>query len=106
MLGWHCLHHAGTDGEPLALDQTGIHARTHHSLQYLAGDVAVAEATVPIDRERRMIRHLVVDIEGGQYRYGKGRELLANLNQYPCHDRIDPAQQMVGDAPFEVEQVK
>jgi hypothetical protein len=37
----------------------------------------------------------------------EGRELLANLNQYPCHDRIDPAQQMVRwDAPFEVEQVK
>ena len=35
------------------------------------------------------------------------RKLLANLNQYPCHDRIDPAQQMVRwDAPFEVEQVK
>ena len=37
----------------------------------------------------------------------EGRKLLANLNQYPCHDRIDPAQQMVRwDAPFEVEKVK
>jgi hypothetical protein len=37
----------------------------------------------------------------------EGRKLLANLNQYPCHDRIDPAQQMIRwDAPFEVEQVK
>ncbi|MGA2313574.1 MAG: hypothetical protein ABSF87_14575 [Xanthobacteraceae bacterium] len=29
------------------------------------------------------------------------------LNLYPCHDRIDPAQQMARwDAPFEIEQVK
>jgi hypothetical protein len=24
----------------------------------------------------------------------EGRELLAKLNQYPCHHRVDPAQQM------------
>jgi hypothetical protein len=141
------LHHAGIDGEPLALDQAGIHARTHHSLEYLAEDVAVTEPTVPIDRECRMIRHLVVEIEAAKppvrkvrfelfaqppleadaiaiaddqhsdHKLGinrrpanvaiEGRKLVANLNQYPCHDRIDPAQQMVRwDAPFEVEKVK
>src|ERR1700722_12680962 len=54
---------AGIDREPLALDQAGIHAGAHHSLKYLAQDVAVAEATMAIDRERRVIRHLVVEIE-------------------------------------------
>ena len=57
------LQHAGIDREPLALDQAGIHAGAHHSLKYLAQDVAVAEATMAIDRERRVIRHLVVEIE-------------------------------------------
>jgi hypothetical protein len=37
----------------------------------------------------------------------EGCELLAKLKQYPCHNRIDPAQQMARwDAPLEVEQVK
>jgi len=36
-----------------------------------------------------------------------GRKLLAKLNQYPCHRRIDPTQQMTRwDAPFQVEHVK
>jgi hypothetical protein len=43
------LHHAGIHGEGLALDQAGVHARMHHSLEYLAEDVAVMDATVPID---------------------------------------------------------
>jgi hypothetical protein len=138
------LHHTGVDRKSLALDQAGIHARTHHSLEYLAEDVAVTEATMAIDRERRVIRHLVVEIEAAKPAIGKvkfkffaqppleadavaiaddqhpdhklginrspanvaieGRELLAKLNQYPCHHRIDPAQQMARwDAPFEVE---
>jgi hypothetical protein len=35
------------------------------------------------------------------------RQLVAKLNQYPCHHRIDSPQQIANrDAPFEVEQVK
>jgi hypothetical protein len=35
----------------------------------------------------------------------EGRQPLAKLNQYPCHDWIDPAQQVAHwDAPFDVEQ--
>ena len=40
-----------------------IHARTHHSFEDLAQDIAVAKAAVTIDRKCRMIRNLVVEIE-------------------------------------------
>ena len=100
-----------------------------------------------IDRERRVIGHLVVEIEATKPPVRKvkfdlltqsplgpdavaitddqhpdhklrinrrpanvaveRRQLVAKLNQYPCHHRIDPAQQVASrDAPFEVEQVK
>jgi hypothetical protein len=36
--------------------------------------------------------------------HGNVTRRLAKLNQYPCHHRVDPAQQMARwDAPFEVE---
>ena len=141
------LHHAGIDGKPLALDQASIHARPHHSLEDLAQDVAVTEATMAIDRERRVIWNLVVEIEAAKPWVRKVKfelfaqpplkadaiaitdnqhpdhqlridrrpanlaierhKLLTKLRQYPCHHRIDPAQQMARwNAPFEVEQVK
>jgi hypothetical protein len=35
------------------------------------------------------------------------RQFVAKRNQYPCHHRIDPAQQIASrDAPFEVEHIK
>jgi hypothetical protein len=43
-----------------------IHARPHHSLECLAQDVAVTKATMAVDRERRVIRHLVVEIEAAK----------------------------------------
>ena len=57
------FHDAGIDREGFTLDQTGVHARPHHRLEYLAEQVAVAEPAVTIDRERRVIGHLVVEVE-------------------------------------------
>jgi hypothetical protein len=141
------LHDAGIDGEAFAFDQASIHAGLHHRLEHMAQDVAVAEAAMTIDRERRMVGHLVAEIEPAKpsvrqmqldflaqpplkadavaiaddqhpdHKLGinrrptnvaiEGRQPIAKFNQYPCHDRIDPAQQMARrDAPLEVEQVK
>ena len=140
------FHDAGIDREGFTLDQTGVHARPHHRLEYLAEQVAIAEPAVTIDRERRVIGHIVVEVEPAEPSVGqmqldflaqlplkmdavavaddqhpdhqlgvdrgpanlaiKGRQLLAKLNQYPGHDRIDPAQKMARwNAPFQVEQV-
>src|SRR6185369_14704419 len=57
------LDHAGINGEAFTLDQASIHAGPHHSLEQLPEDVAAAEPTVAIDRERRVVRHPVVKIE-------------------------------------------
>ena len=65
------LHHAGIDREAFALDQTRIHAGPHHRLEYMAEHVAVAEAAVTIDRKRRMVGHLVVEIEPAEPSIGQ-----------------------------------
>jgi hypothetical protein len=57
------FHDARIDREPLALDEPRTHARPDHRLEELSKDGAVAEAAVAIDRERRVVRYLVVEIE-------------------------------------------
>ena len=57
------FHDAGIDREGFTLDQTGVHARPHHRLEYLAEQVAIAEPAVTIDRESRVIGNIVVEIE-------------------------------------------
>ena len=57
------LHDAGIDCKAFALDQTRIHTGSHHRLEHMTQDVAVAEAAMTIDGERRVIGHLVVEIE-------------------------------------------
>jgi hypothetical protein len=54
------FHDACVDRKGFTFDQTGIHARPHHRLEYLAEQIAVAEPTVAIDREGRVIGNLVV----------------------------------------------
>ena len=72
------LHHAGIDGKALALDQPCIHAGKHHRLEYLPEYVAVAEAAVTIDRKRRMVGHLIVEIEPAEPAIGQMQiDLLA-----------------------------
>ena len=65
------LDHAGIDREALTLDQARVHARTHHSFEDLAQDVAVTEAAVTIDRKRRVVRNLVVKVEPTEPRYAR-----------------------------------
>src|SRR5262245_5563506 len=51
------------DRKALTLDEACIHARAHHGFEHLAQDVAIAKAAVTINREGRMIRHLVIEFE-------------------------------------------
>jgi hypothetical protein len=44
-------------------DEAGIHAGSNHRLKNMAQDVAVAEAAMAINRERRVIGNLVVEIK-------------------------------------------
>ena len=37
------------DRKALALDETGVHARSNHRLEHLAQDVAIAKAPMPIN---------------------------------------------------------
>jgi hypothetical protein len=62
---------ARIDSKALALDETCVHARPDHRLEYLPKEVALPEAAVAIDRERRMIRNLVIKIEATEPAIGK-----------------------------------
>src|SRR5258705_11197442 len=42
------FYDAGIDGERFTLDQTRVHARSHHCLEYLAKQIAVAKPAVAI----------------------------------------------------------
>src|SRR5262245_39578156 len=65
------FHHAGVNCKALALHQTRIHACPHNRLEHMAEGIAFPKAAVPIDRERRVIRHLVVEIEAAEPAIGK-----------------------------------
>jgi hypothetical protein len=60
------FHDARIDREPFALDEPSIHARLNHRFEQLPKDVAIAEAAVTIDRERRMIGHLIIETEAAE----------------------------------------
>jgi hypothetical protein len=57
------LHHAGINGEAVAFNQTSVHAGPYHRFKDLAQEATVPETAVAIDRECRVIRHLVVKVE-------------------------------------------
>jgi len=65
------LHHTGVDSEAFTPDQPCIHASKYHRLKCMAQNVAVAEAAVTIDRERRMIGDRVVEIEPAEPSVGQ-----------------------------------
>src|SRR5215204_5504154 len=51
------VDHAGVDREALATDQTFCHAAPNRRLEHLKQEIAVAEATVTVLREGRVIGH-------------------------------------------------
>src|SRR5271169_1494341 len=91
------FHDTGIDRKSFTLDQTGVHARSHHRLEYLAEQVAIAEPAVTIDRKRRVIGRLVVEVEPAEPSVGQMQlDFLAQLplkadavavadNQHPDH---------------------
>src|SRR4029434_25034 len=54
------LNDAGIDGEAFALNKTCVHASSHHRLEHMAQNIAVAKPAMEIDREGRMIGDLVI----------------------------------------------
>jgi hypothetical protein len=48
------LNDVGIDGEAFALNKTCVHARSHHRLEHMAQNIAVAKPPTAIDRERRI----------------------------------------------------
>ncbi len=65
------LDHAGIDREPLAADQTDVHATPHDALEHMAQHIAVAKPTVTVVRERRVIRHPVLEPETAEPAIGQ-----------------------------------
>ena len=93
------VRHVGVEAEPAepAIGQVEVNLLAQPPLE--ADAVAVADNQHPDHKLGINRRPANVAIER--------REPIAKLNQDPCHDRIDPAQEMVRwNAPFEVEQVK
>jgi hypothetical protein len=66
-----CFHHAGIDCKAFAFDEADVHACPHNGLEHMPKGIALAKAAVPIDRERRMVGHLVVEIETTEPAIGK-----------------------------------
>ena len=94
--------HACIDRKALASDKACVHAGTDHRLEHLAQDVAIAKPAVPINRERRMIGNLVIELEAAEPTITEMKfDLLAQLpfkadaiavadNEHPDHQlRID-----------------
>ena len=65
------FYDARIDREALSLDEAFVHARPHNRLEHLAQDVTVAKAAVTIDRERRVIRNLGLEVEATKPAIGK-----------------------------------
>jgi hypothetical protein len=57
------FEHAGVDREVLTLDQAHGHRRPDNALEDVAQHVALAEAAQPVEREGRVMRDLVLEIE-------------------------------------------
>jgi hypothetical protein len=57
--GWH---RAGIDGEAFATAQSG-QAALQHLLEHESQRVVIAESAVPVPRERRMVRHRVLQAQ-------------------------------------------
>ena len=58
------FHNTRIDGKTLALDQAGVHAGSNHRLKYMAEEFAVTKPAMPVDRERRMVGHPVIQVAG------------------------------------------
>src|SRR5471032_2027859 len=92
------LDDAGINSEAFALNKTRVHASPHHRLENLPEYVAVAEPPVTIDRERRVVRHLVIKTKTAEPSISEvQRNLLAQSpleadaiavanNQHPKHE--------------------
>ena len=57
------LNHTRINRKAFALDQASVHTSPYHCLEHMAQDVAVAEPPMAVDRERQVIRNLVIKLE-------------------------------------------
>ena len=57
------LENTGVDREAFTLNEASGHRRAHDALEDMTQDIAVAEATQPVSRQRRVVRNLVFQVE-------------------------------------------
>src|SRR3989304_3400147 len=57
------LVHTGVGGKSLALHEAHRHRSPNHAFEDVAQDIAIPEATQAVERERRVMRDLVVEVE-------------------------------------------
>ena len=74
------LDHAGVDREAFAANQSLGHAALHGRLEHLAQQIALAEATVPVLREGRVVGHRAIEPEPAEPTVG---EVQVNLFAQP-----------------------
>src|SRR5262249_49675891 len=97
-----CFDDACINRKALALHKACVHAGTDHRAEHLAQDVAIAKPAVAINRERRMIGNLVIELEAAEPTITEMKfDLFAQLpfkadavavadNEHPDHQlRID-----------------
>src|SRR5262245_18673271 len=72
----------------LALHKACVHAGTDHRLEHLAQDVAIAKPAVAVNRERRMIGNLVIELEAAEPTRAAIR--MSHLGNSSC--KCDPSQ--------------
>ena len=96
------LDEAGVHREVIAAHQTLGDAALHGLLEHMAQQIAVAEASMPVIRERRVIRHTPRQIEAAEPAIGK---LQMNLLAQPPFrtDTEDVAHQKHPDHQFRID---
>jgi hypothetical protein len=75
--------------QTLAFDEAGIHAGSNHRLKNMAQDVAVAEAAMAINGERRVIGNLVVEIKPTEPAVGQMLVPVSRVDRPRPASRLD-----------------
>src|SRR6202040_4150261 len=57
------LNHTGVDSKAFAIDQSFPHTPLNHTLKHLPKRFALTEAAMPVLRERRMVRHRILEAQ-------------------------------------------
>src|ERR1039457_1453051 len=56
-------NHTGVDGKAFAANQSFLHTPLDHALEHMPKRFALTEAAMPVLRERRMVRHSILEAQ-------------------------------------------